>query len=97
METISYFKYIAKNENFATSKTFCNTVILFIINKATISNKNLEIKAGESQDIKIKSKGKNWSLLKQTKNATRCNDTVVTLAMIYSTLASFWKCQYYRI
>ena len=61
-----YFEYVAENKNFATSKTFCNTVIPFITNKATISDENIKIKAEENQNIKTKIKIKaNWSLLKQ--------------------------------
>ena len=40
-----YFEYIAKNKNFATNKTFWNTVRPFIRNKGTISDENLKIKA----------------------------------------------------
>ena len=60
-----YFGYIAKNKNFATSKTFWNTVRPFITNKGTISDENIKIKAEENQNIKIKNKNKNWSPLKQ--------------------------------
>ena len=40
-----YFKYIAKNKNFATSKTFWNTARPFVINKSTRSDTNIKIKA----------------------------------------------------
>ena len=61
-----YFEYVAKNENFATSKTFWNTVRPFLTNKGTISDENIKIKAEENQNIKTKIKIKaNWSLLKQ--------------------------------
>ena len=53
-----YFEYVAENKNFATSKTFCNTVIPFITNKATISDENIKIKAEEYQNIKTKNKNK---------------------------------------
>ena len=53
-----YFEYVAENKNFATSKTFCNTVIPFITNKATISDENIKIKAEENQNIKTKNKNK---------------------------------------
>ena len=43
-----YFEYIAKNKNFATSKTFWNTVGTFITNKSTMSNQNIKIKAEEN-------------------------------------------------
>ena len=53
-----YFEYVAENKNFPTSKTFWNTVILFITNKATISDENIKIKAEENQNIKTKNKNK---------------------------------------
>ena len=49
-----YFEYISKTNNFATSKTFWNTVRPFITNKATISDENIKIKAEENQNNKIK-------------------------------------------
>ena len=54
-----YFKYIVKNKNFATSKTFWNTVRPFITNKDTIPDENIKIKAEENQNIKINDKSKN--------------------------------------
>ena len=48
------FEYIVKNENFATTKTFWNTVKTFITNKGTISDENIKIKAEENQNIKFK-------------------------------------------
>ena len=54
-----YFEYVAKNENFATSKTLWNTVRPFLTNKGTISDENIKIKAKEN----IKSKNKNKSKL----------------------------------
>ena len=54
-----YFEYIAKSKNFATSKTFWNTIRPLITNKGTISHENIKIKAEESQNIKIKKKKKN--------------------------------------
>ena len=60
-----YFGYITKNKNFATTKTFWNTVGPFITNKGTISDENIKIKAEENQNTKIKNKNKNWSPLKQ--------------------------------
>ena len=53
-----YFEYVAKNENFATSKTFWNTVRPFLTNKGTISDENIKIKAEENQNIKTKNKNK---------------------------------------
>ena len=50
------FEYIVKNENFATTKTFWNTVKTFITNKGTISDENIKIKAEENQNIKFKKK-----------------------------------------
>ena len=50
------FEYIAKNKNFATNKTFWNTVRPFITNKGAISDENIKIKAEENQYIKIKNK-----------------------------------------
>ena len=54
-----YFRYITKNENFATSKTFWNTIGPFIRNKGKILGKNIKVKAEENQNIKIKNKNKN--------------------------------------
>ena len=51
-----YFEYVAKNKNFATSKTFWNTVRPFATNKGTISDETIKIKAEENQNIKIKNK-----------------------------------------
>ena len=56
-----YFEYIAKNKNFATNKTFWNTVRPFIANKGAISDENIKIKTSKLK-TKIKT---NWSLLKQ--------------------------------
>ena len=53
-----YFEYVAKNRNFATSKTFWNKVRPFITNKGTISNENVKTKAAENQNIKTKNKNK---------------------------------------
>ena len=57
--TKSYFEYFAKNENFATSKKFSNTIRSFITNKGTMSDENIKLKAEENQNIKIKNKNKN--------------------------------------
>ena len=54
-----YFKYIAKNEDFARSKTYWNTARRFIKNKSTISDENIKIQVEENQIIKIKNKNKN--------------------------------------
>ena len=54
-----YFEYIAKNKNFATKKTFWNTVRLFITDKGVISGENINIQAEENQNIRIKNKNKN--------------------------------------
>ena len=54
-----YLEYVAKNENFATSKTLWNTVRPFLTNKGTISDENIKIKAKEN----IKTKNKNKSKL----------------------------------
>ena len=45
--------------NFATSKTFWNTVKPFIKNKDTISDGKIKIKAEENENKKIKNKNKN--------------------------------------
>ena len=61
-----YFKYIAKNKNFATSKSLWNTIRHFITNKGTISDESIKIKVEEIKISKPKIKIKaNWSLLKQ--------------------------------
>ena len=52
-----YFEYIAKNENFATSKTFWNEVRPFITNEDTILDENITSKPEKkkkNQNIKIK-------------------------------------------
>ena len=71
-----YFKYIAKNENIATNKTFWNTVRPFIINKGKISDENIKIKAEENQNIKIKNKNKN-KLISIKRNVCVKNKSVV--------------------
>ena len=53
-----YFEYIAKNKNFATTKTLWNTVRPSITNKGAISDENIKIKAEENQNIRIKNKNK---------------------------------------
>ena len=54
-----YFEYIAKNKNFAMSKTFWSTVKPFITNNGAISDENIIIVAEENQNIQIKIKNKN--------------------------------------
>ena len=43
-----YFKYVAKNKNFATSKSLWNTIRHFFTNKGTISDKSIKIKVEEN-------------------------------------------------
>ena len=43
-----YFKYVAKNKNFATSKSLWNTIRHFITNKGTISDESIKIKVEEN-------------------------------------------------
>ena len=60
----TYFENLSKNDNFATSKTFWNTVRPFITNKGTVSNENITIKAEEKQKVKIKNKNEHISIKK---------------------------------
>ena len=54
-----YFKYISKNDNFLTRKTFWNTVGPFITTKGSIWGENIKIKAEKNQNIKFKNKNIN--------------------------------------
>ena len=74
-----YFGYIAKNKNFATSKTFWNTVRPFITNKGTISDENIKIKAEENQNIKIKNKYKNKLVSSKTNDFIKDESVLVHL------------------
>ena len=81
-----YFEYIAKNKNFAMSKTFWNTIRPFITNKGTISDENIKIKAEENQNIKIKNKNKNklvsikkMTVLKTKMSFLKCSTIVIQI------------------
>ena len=74
-----YFEYIAKNKNFATSKTFWNTVRPFITNKGTISDENIKIKAEENQNIKIKNKNKNKLVSIETSDCIKDESVLVEM------------------
>ena len=58
-KTEKILQCIAKNKNFATSKTFWHTIRPFITNKGTKSNENIQTKTEENQNIKIKNKNEN--------------------------------------
>ena len=73
-----YFEYVAKNENFATSKTFWNTVRPFLTNKGTISDENIKIKAEEN----IKTKNKNKSKLVSINTNDFIKDESVLVEML---------------
>ena len=75
----SYFKYFYKNKDFATSKTFWNTVWPFITNKGTISNENIKIKAGENQNNKIKNKNENKLVYVKTNDCTKDEKVLVEM------------------
>ena len=81
-----YFEYIAKNKNFAMSKTFWNTIRPFITNKGTISDENIKIKAEENQNIKIKNKNKNklvsikkMTVLKTKVSFLKCSTIIIQI------------------
>ena len=77
-----YFEYIAKNENFATSKTFWNEVRPFITNEDTILDENITSKPEKKKKkIKIsKLKNKNRNKLISIKTVKR-KDSLETLAV----------------
>ena len=74
-----YFEYIAKNKNFATSKTFWNTVRPFVTNKGAISDENIKIKAEENQNIKIKNKNKNKLISIKTNDCIKDESVLVKM------------------
>ena len=74
-----YFKYVDKNKNFATSKTFWNTVRLFITNKGAISDENIKIKAEENQNIKTKNKNKSKLVSVKTNDLIKDESVLVEI------------------
>ena len=73
------FEYIVKNKNFATNKTFWNTVRPFIANKGAISDENIKIKAEENQNIKIKNKNKNKLVSIKTNDCIKDESVLVEM------------------
>ena len=74
-----YFEYITKNKNFATNKTFWNTVRPFITNKGAISDENIKIKTEENQNIKIKNKNKNKLVSIKTNDCIKDESVLVEM------------------
>ena len=74
-----YFEYIGKNKNFATGRTFWNTVRPFITNEGTISDENIKIKAEENQNIKIKNKNRNKLISIKTNDCIKDESVLVEM------------------
>ena len=73
------FEYTAKNKNFATSRTFWNTVRPCMANKGTISDENIKIKVEEYQNIKIKNKNKNELVSIKTNDCIKSESVLVEM------------------
>ena len=74
-----YFEYIAKNKNFATSKTFWNIVRPFITSRGTKSDENIKFKAEENQNIEIKNKNRNKLVSVKTNDCIKDESVLVEM------------------